>query len=166
MYRERVLEEMKKVFTEDPLQIEHALKVLGYAENIMEGENYEQDNRELLVVEAILHDIGIPEAIRRYGSAAAPYQEREGEVIAREILNKIGYDKDKAERICYIIGHHHTASKIDGLDFQIQWEADLLVNLEKAKFRNDKEQMKKCIEENFRTVTGKAIAYKVFVESL
>lgn len=28
-----------------------------------------------------------------------------------------------------IIGNHHTPSKIDGPDFQIQWEADLLENL-------------------------------------
>ena len=38
------------------------------------------------------------------------------------------YNKN-IDRICFIIGNHHTPSKIDGLDFQIQWEADLLENL-------------------------------------
>lgn len=165
MFREKALEEMKRVFQEEPQQIEHALNVLGYAEDIMEGENYDKDERELVVVEAILHDIGIPEAIKKHGSSAAPYQEKEGETIARKILTNIGYDKEKTDRVCYIIGHHHTASKIDGLDFQIQWEADLLVNLQRANFRNDSEKMKKTIEENFKTNTGKKIAYRVFIEN-
>ena len=47
---------------------------------------------------------------------------------AKEILKKVGYNKN-IDRICFIIGNHHTPSKIDGLDFQIQWEADLLENL-------------------------------------
>lgn len=162
-YKEKALEEMKRIFDTETSQIEHALKVLGYAEDIMDGEGVKGDMRELVVIEAILHDIGIPEAIRKHGSAAAPYQEIEGAIISREILSKIQYDREKTDRICYIIGHHHTASKIDGLDFQIQWEADLLVNLEKASFRNDKEQMKQCIEENFKTAAGKAIAYRIFI---
>lgn len=163
MYREKALEEAKKVFENSPGQMEHALKVLGYAEEIMEGENVPEQDRELVVVEAILHDIGIPEAIVKHGSAAAPYQEKEGEIIAREILHRIGYPSDKAERICYIIGYHHTASKIDGLDFQIQWEADLLVNLENMEIRNDKEKLTKCIDENFKTTTSKSIARRVFM---
>jgi HD superfamily phosphodiesterase len=163
MFREKALEEAKKVFENSPEQMEHALKVLGYAEEIMEGENVAEQDRELVVVEAILHDIGIPEAIVKHGSAAAPYQEKEGKIIAGEILQIIGYPQDKAERICYIIGHHHTASKIDGLDFQIQWEADLLVNLENMEIRNDKEKLIKCIDENFKTDTGKSIAHRVFL---
>ena len=33
------------------------------------------------------------------------------------------------ERICYLIGHHHTYDKIDGTDYQILVDADFLVNL-------------------------------------
>jgi HD superfamily phosphodiesterase len=164
MYREKALEEAMKVFENSPGQMEHALKVLGYAEEIMVGENVPEEDRELVVVEAILHDIGIPEAITKHGSAAAPYQEKEGEVIAREILLRVGYPEDKTDRICYIIGHHHTASKIDGLDFQIQWEADLLVNLENMEIKNHREKLEKCIEENFNTAAGKDIAYRVFLK--
>ena len=47
------------------------------------------------------------------------------------LSTKIGESKNfssilkNIDRICFIIGNHHTdPSKIDGLDFQIQWEAD------------------------------------------
>ena len=77
---------------------------------------------------AILHDIGAVEAQKKYGSIDGVYQEKEGPAVAKEILKKVGYNKN-IDRICFIIGNHHTPSKIDGLDFQIQWEADLLENL-------------------------------------
>jgi HD superfamily phosphodiesterase len=67
---------------------------------------------------AILHDIGAVEAQKKYGSIDGVYQEKEGPEVAKEILKKVGYNKN-IDRICFIIGNHHTPSKIDGLDFQI-----------------------------------------------
>lgn len=32
------------------------------------------------------------------------------------------------ERVCFLVGHHHTYNMIDGLDYQILVEADFLVN--------------------------------------
>ena len=32
------------------------------------------------------------------------------------------------ERICYLIGHHHTYKDVDGADYQLLLEADFLVN--------------------------------------
>ena len=52
------------------------------------------------------------------------------------------------DRICFIIGNHHTPSKINGLDFQIQWEADLLENLMVMDKEKEQEKIKKCIGEN------------------
>ena len=66
-------------------------------------------------------------------------------------------------RICFIIGNHHTPSKINGLDFQIQWEADLLENLMVMDKEKEQEKIKKCIGENFKTNTGKRIAYNRFI---
>lgn len=102
------------------------------------------------------------EAQKKYGSIDGIYQEKEGPTIAREILQKVGYDKN-IDRICFIIGNHHTPSKIDRIDFQIQWEADLLENLKVMDVHNQQEEIKKCIEENFKTNTGKGIAYKRFI---
>jgi hypothetical protein len=33
------------------------------------------------------------------------------------------------DRVCFIIGHHHSYAEIDGIDFRILVEADLIVNL-------------------------------------
>ena len=162
MYIEIVIDEMKIVFQEAIYGIEHTLRVLKYAEDIMKGENISTIDRELVSIVAILHDIGAIEAQRKYGSMDAIYQEQEGPLIARDILERIGYDAIKTDRICYIIGNHHSPSQIDGLDFQIQWEADLLDNMEYTEASKDKGDLKKKIDLNFKTNTGRTLAYGKF----
>lgn len=161
MFKEKIVEEMKEVFKEIPFGVEHTLKVLQNAEDIMKGENIENE-KELITIVAILHDIGAVEAQKKYGSIDGSYQEKEGPAVARDILQKIGYDKN-IDRICFIIGNHHTPSKIDGIDFQIQWEADLLENLTVMDIHKQQQEIKNCIEQNFKTNTGKSIAYSRFV---
>jgi HD superfamily phosphodiesterase len=161
LFKEILIEEMKQVFKEIPYGIEHTLKVLQNAEDIINGEHIEAE-RELITIVAILHDIGAAEALKKHGSFDGPYQEMEGPAVAREILQKLGYDKN-TDRICFIIGHHHTPSKIDGIDFQIQWEADLLENLTAMDQHTQKQELKKCIDQNFKTTTGKRIAYSRFI---
>ncbi|WFA08004.1 HD domain-containing protein [Tissierella sp. Yu-01] len=160
MNTQNIIQQMKEIFKEIPFGIEHTLKVLKNAEDIMEGEIVSSKEKELISIVAVLHDIGAVEAQRKYGSIDGVYQEKEGPAVARQILEKEGLSSKDIERICYIIGNHHTPSKIDGLDFQIQWEADLLENLTAM----DKQQeIKKCIDENFKTATGKRIAYNRFI---
>lgn len=160
---ERIIQQMKEIFIEIPFGIEHTLKVLKNAEAIMDGENVSRRERELISVTAILHDIGAVEAQNKYGSIDGAYQEMEGPPAARGILKREGMNVNDMERICYIIGHHHTPSKIDGLDFQIQWEADLLENMTVLDKQKEQDKVKKCIEENFKTVTGKRIARERFI---
>ncbi|MCX7710238.1 MAG: HD domain-containing protein [Clostridia bacterium] len=161
MYKEKIIKEMKEVFKEIPFGVEHTLKVLKNAEDIMKNENISEEEKEFISIVAILHDIGAVEAQKKYGSIDAVYQEKEGPGVAREILKKVGYDRN-IDRICFIIGNHHTPSKIDGIDFQIQWEADLLENLTTMDSQKDKLKIKETIEQNFRTITGKRIAYQRF----
>ncbi|MCR1971856.1 HD domain-containing protein [Clostridium cochlearium] len=162
MFKDKIIEEMKEVFREIPFGIDHTLKVLKNAEDIMKGENIGEKEKELISIVAILHDIGAVEAQKKYGSIDGIYQEKEGPAVAREILQKVGYDKN-IDRICFIIGNHHTPSKIDGLDFQIQWEADLLENLTVMDINKQQKEIKECIEQNFKTNTGKNIAYNRFI---
>lgn len=161
MDKEKVIEEMKKEFRERPQGIEHTRNVLKNAEDIMKHEDLTEDQQELISILAILHDIGIPEAIKKHGSSKSTFQEKEGAVLARRILEKLEYDPDKTDRICYIVGNHHTASKVDGLDFQILWEADLLENMKAMEIPRDPDKRKKLIAENFETKGGlqKAEAY-------
>jgi len=106
MFKEKIIEEMKEVFREIPFGIEHTLKVLKNAEDILSGENI-QEEKELITIIAILHDIGAVEAQKKYGSIDGIYQEKKGPSVAREILQKVGYKKN-IDRICFIIGNHHT----------------------------------------------------------
>jgi hypothetical protein len=65
------------------------------------------------------------------------YQEIEGSAIASEILERVGYDTAKTDIFSYTIENHHTPSKAEDIDFQIQWEADLLENIECLDIFND-----------------------------
>jgi urease accessory protein UreE len=162
MYRDKIIEAMKKVFEAVPYGIDHTLRVLNNAEVIMTGEVISDTEKELVSIIAILHDVGAIEAQNKYGSMEGSYQEKEGPAVARAILEQVGYDSEKIERVCYVIGNHHTPSKIDGLDFQIQWEADLLENLAYLDISKDEKELKEYINSNFKTDTGKKLAYKRF----
>ena len=164
--RDRVINEMEKVFAGHCRQIEHTHNVLRYADEIMEGENLSADQRQFISMVVVLHDIGVIEAKRKHGSSAAPYQEKEGALIVTTILERLGCDPIDIQRASYIVGNHHTHSKIDGLDFQILWEADLLENLKSRDVRHDKASLKKVIDDNFKTVTGRKIAYSQYLGEL
>ena len=160
--REKLIDEMKKVFGEDQKRIEHTLAVLNYAEQIQAAEGGDP-----LVVKAaaILHDIGIIQAERKHGSAAAKYQEIEGPIIAREILAKFNLDKADVEHICRIIANHHSTKNIDTIEFRIVWDADWLVNLPMDFTDTSKEKLKEIIDKTFKTCKGRQIAVESFVKN-
>ena len=149
MFKEKFIIEMKEVFKEIPFGIEHTLKVWKNAEDIMNGEKMEEEEKELIRIIDIINNMRAIEAQKKYDPFVGVYQEKEGPAVAKEILKKVGYNKN-IDRICFIIGNHHTPSKIDGLDFHIQWEADLLENLTVMYKEKEKETIKKCIGENFK----------------
>lgn len=124
-----VLLKMIDYFNTDVRRINHALKVLTFSKSIGELEGLEEHNLFILELSAILHDIGIKVSERKYNSSAGNYQEIEGPAVANELLNDFNIQQETLDRILFLIGHHHTYSKIDSLDFQILVEADFLVNI-------------------------------------
>jgi hypothetical protein len=112
----------------DILRIEHSLKVWGYCRLLGIAQCLDDKTLEILELSALLHDIGISVAEKKYGRSTSHDQQVEGPPVAREILTKLGYKPDIIERICFIISRHHTYSSIDGADFQLLVEADFLVN--------------------------------------
>ncbi|SCM82627.1 UTP:GlnB (Protein PII) uridylyltransferase [uncultured Sporomusa sp.] len=164
MDKEILINEMKEIFHQVPYGIEHTLRVLGYAEEIMDGENVNEYQREISSIVAIFHDIGAIEAQRKYGSMEGTYQEKEGPPIARRILEELGCDSRIIDRCCFIIGNHHTPARIDGIDFQIQWEADLIDNLKYTDIQMDRETLGRYIDDNFKTGTAKKIAYRELMD--
>lgn len=110
-------------------RIQHFIKVHSFARIIGLGEELDSKTQELLEATAYVHDIGIRIAEEKYGKSNGQLQEELGPDEARKILAKVGYNEATIERITYLVGHHHTYSHIDGLDYQILVEADFLVNL-------------------------------------
>jgi hypothetical protein len=126
---------------------------------IMSGEAVSEENRKIVTITALLHDVGIKIAEDKYNSSAGRYQEIEGPAIVEEMMCRQGEQQELIERVSYIVGGHHTPAKNNGLDFQILWEADLLVNIEEDGLASQGDnQLKTVIERNFKTATGNMIA--------
>jgi hypothetical protein len=64
------------------------------------------------------------------------------------------------DRVCHLVGHHHTYTKIDGIDFQILVEADLLVNIQEGYLTPEAGQS--AIQKYFRTESGQKLANTLF----
>ena len=112
----------------DPRRIQHALKVYQFASLIGRMEGLPGDVQDVLEIAAILHDIGIHAAEKKYGSTAGKYQEQEGGPLAEQILHELGIGAGIIERVRFLVEHHHTYTGVDGMDYQILLEADFLVN--------------------------------------
>ena len=132
--------------------VEHLLKVYGYAKAIGEEEGLDPKTQRTLEIAAAVHDIGIPLALEKYGSDAGPYQEELGPDAARELLEKLGCDAETVGRVCALVGRHHTYENVDGMDCRILLEADFLVNASFQKF--SREAILSARESFFRTRTG------------
>jgi HD superfamily phosphohydrolase YqeK len=136
----------------DVKRINHLLKVYSFAHYIGVKENCKSELQTVIDIAALLHDIGIHEAERKYNSDAGNRQEIEGPVVAKELLKDINLNSEILERVLYLIGHHHTYKAIDGTDFQILVESDFLVNIFEANMEKAAiDSIKKNI---FRTNTG------------
>jgi len=157
--RQKLIDEMKKVFGPDQKRIEHALAVLEFAEQIQAVEGGDP-----LVVKAaaILHDIGIHTAERKHGSPAGKYQEIEGPPIAEEILKRHDIPNETIEHISKIIANHHSARNIDTIEFRVVWDADWLVNIPADLPGAGKEKLQGIVDTTFKTHEG----YKMAVEIL
>jgi hypothetical protein len=161
MYRDKAIEKMKGYFN-DKRFIEHTLKVLGRAEQLCDGEHIDDVFiREVATLGSIFHDIGIPEAMKKHNSMDAPFQEKEGPAVARRLMQDMGVRPDILERVCYIVGHHHTADRVDGADFQVIWEADFIVNIDEKNIVIDADKVESAIEENLKSKTGLALIREV-----
>lgn len=151
---------MVRYFGKDVRRISHALKVYGFSKAILAGEGITGETETITELAAILHDIGIKEAEWKYNSSAGHYQEIEGLPIARRILTECGISEEISDRVCYLVGHHHTYNKIDGIDFQILVEADFLVNIHEGYIKP--EASPSVVQKYFKTKTGRDLASSIY----
>ena len=114
----------------DPKRIQHTTKVHAYASMIGKCEGLDEDTLFILESAALVPDIGIRASEKKYGHQNGKLQEQEGPAIAREMLTRLGgFTDHQIERICWLVGHHHTYHVCEDLDYQILIESDFLVNL-------------------------------------
>lgn len=149
-----------KYFDGDLKRIQHFTKVYTFASLIGRLENLSEKEQYILEATAIVHDIGIKNAEKKYGSCEGKLQEKEGPPVARKLLEELGFDKSDTDRICFLVGNHHTYKNIDGNDFQILAEADLIVNF--CEEHTDRQSVKTALEKIFKTAAGTEICKTMF----
>ena len=141
-------------------RINHYLKVWGYAKTIGELEGLDESTRYTLEAAAVVHDIGIKPAEKKFGCHDGPYQEKEGILPAKEMLLSLGFSEQTAERVSFLVGHQHTYTAIDGIDFQSLVEAEFLVNLDEG--TRGEEAVRTAREKYFRTQAGIRFLERLF----
>lgn len=147
-----ITEKMISYFGNDVRRINHALKVYSFSKSIGELENLNTEQMEVLEISSILHDIGIKESEKKYNSSSGSYQEIEGPPIAKKLLKDVCLKASTLERICFLIGNHHSYQNIDDIDIQILIESDFLVNAYEDNL--DIQSIKNMKSKYFKTSSG------------
>lgn len=140
--------------------ITHFITVWTYAKTIGELEGLDADTQYLLEATAIVHDIACPLCREKYGRADGKLQEKEGSSIVRTFLADSGMTEAQVERIAYLVGHHHTLTGIDGMDYQILIEADYLVNASEKTY--SPANVQNFMNTSMKTESGKKLAKALF----
>ena len=162
MQLQQLLEAMIAYMGGDARRIQHFIKVHALAQLIGRQEQLNERMQFILEAAALTHDIGIKNGGAKFGAGkcSGKTQELEGPPAAAELLAKLGFAPDVCERVCYLIGHHHTYTNIDGMDYQILVEADFLVN-----FYEDgmsKEAIQTACGRIFKTASGIRLCRQMF----
>ncbi len=159
--KEALTRAMEAHFKGDAKRINHAHMVTEYAEELLkrEGGDY-----PIVIGASVLHDIGIHQAEKKYGSTSGKYQEKEGPPIARRILARLGFERNQIEEICEIIAHHHSPGKINTRNFKILYDADWLVNLRDEYDIEDRSKLANIIDRVLLTENGKAMAKAIYLQ--
>lgn len=155
-----LMEKMMAFDSGDPKRIQHFLKVFEFARMIGRKEGIPGEMQEILEMAAIVHDIGIRPAEEKYGRCDGKLQEQEGPARAREMLSGLDVLQARIDRVCYLVGHHHTYTDIEGMDYQILVEADFLVNLYEE--GSSVETVREAYNRIFKTEGGREICRVMF----
>ncbi len=144
--------------------IDHFIRVWTYARTIGELENLDRETQFLLEVAAITHDIACPLCRVKYGNTNGKYQEEEGVSMVKEFLSDTGIAEEVIDRVAFLVGHHHTFSGIDGIDYQILIEADYIANATEKGY--GQENIVNFMQKIMKTEGGKQILKAIYPQYL
>ena len=136
----------------DSRRIAHFMKVYAFAKTIAEAEKLPAEDINIIEAAAVLHDIGIHNAEKKYNSSAGKYQELEGPAVASKILSSLGAEQGFIDDVNYLIAHHHTYTDLSSIRLQILVESDFLVNAYEDEMK--KEQIISAKNKIFKTKSG------------
>ena len=159
-FKEIITLAIKEHLGGDTERIENALKVGRFAEDILEKE---EGNPKVVIAAAILYDIGLHEVREKSKRAKESNQEKDSLPIVRGILERSGSKDEVIEEVCQIIESHHHPEKIDTLNSKTVYDAERLAHLRDEYDIEDKEGLKKIINEGFFTTAGKKMAEGLYL---
>ncbi len=155
-----IRDKMIDYYKGDPKRIQHFIKVEAFATLIAEKEKVSKEIGIIISILGYVHDIGIKIAEKEYGSSNGKLQEKFGAEPSRNLVIQSGFSKEIADRVSFIVAHHHTYENIEGLDYQILVEADILVNIYEDNISKD---IIPSIKKNiFKTKSGLDLLNKLY----
>ncbi len=155
-----LIDRMIDFYAGDAKRIQHFIKVHAFASHIGIAEGLDTQTQLTLEAAALVHDIGIKPAEEKYGQCGGKLQEQEGPPAAEVMLQTLDFESALIQRVCFLVGHHHTYSDMSGMDYQILVESDFLVNLYEDAL--PPEAASAAYTKIFRTEHGKLLCRQMF----
>ena len=140
--------------------VDHFIRVWTYAKTIGELERLNPGTQRILEVAAITHDIACPFCREKHGNTNGKKQEEEGVPMVREFLKDSELTAEEIDRVAFLIGHHHTFTGIDGIDWQILLEADYLANATENNY--NEQNIRNFLDKVAKTDSGRRLISEVF----
>ena len=156
----RIMEKMIAFSDGNIHDIDHFIRVWTYAKIIGELEGLDDETLFILEIAAITHDIACPLCRKKYGNTNGKYQEIEGIPLVRKFLSATGVSEAQIERVTFLVGHHHTFTEIDSVDWQILVEADYIANATENGY--SEQNIRNTMQKIMKTESGKRLLQSVF----
>ena len=156
------IEKMIDFYKGNRHDINHFLKVWSFAKTIGEKEGLDEDTQKILELTAVVHDIACPLCREKYGNANGKMQEKESAPLVDAFFAELPVEKQKVERIRWLVEHHHTYTDVKSADHQILLEADFLVNF--FEDHSERKAVETAVSMIFRTSAGRRVCQKMFLE--
>lgn len=155
------IEKMIDFYNGNLHDINHFLKVWAFAKSIGEQEGLDARMQETLELAAVVHDISCPLCREKYGNTDGKHQESESPSLVEEFFKDLPVESSDAERILWLVAHHHTYADVDGMDYRILLEADFLVNADESGY--SRAAIENAKKQFFRTDAGLRLLNSIYL---
>jgi len=123
----QLLELAKPYLAKNDLGAEHTLRVLDIAKKNYGKYDLDETWKDIVFSLVVLHDIGGPTVKEQY---------EKGPVIAKKLLEKLGYHSFDIKLICGFIQRHHERLNEPHEIFKILFDSDRLVMFSEEEFNH------------------------------